>query len=226
MLATRLTACQSACSTKAYSLPLGCWQQGLLPASSRCARAFCLHTLVCTPALVYTPTLRLLCSKHCAHSWHQGLQPADYINCYCVTGPAAHPATPAPIIPTPKGGKGKGGKGKDGKAGKATGTPIVIGSGKHLVRYTDSSGTTHHDQTLNLLCCVGKKKVLISGVRSEFAADAPIACIPCLMSHLFGDLRFTVCDQHLTDPANHGTFTSAAHRFPGDYKRRMRGHFH
>jgi hypothetical protein len=143
-----------------------------------------------------------------------------------LTGPAAHPATPAPIIPTPKGGKGKGGKGKDGKAGKATGTPIVIGSGKHLVRYTDSSGTTHHDQTLNLFCCVGKKKVLISGVRSEFAADAPIACIPCLMSHLFGDLRFTVCDQHLTDPANHGTFTSAAHRFPGDYKRRMRGHFH
>ena len=88
--------------------------------------------------------------------------------------------------------------------------PIVIGSGKHLVRYTDSSGTTHHDQTLNLFCCVGKKKVLIT----EFAADAPIACIPCLMSHLFGDLRFTVCDQHLTDPANHGTFTSAAHLSP------------
>ena len=203
LLATRLTACQlKVCS-------------GFLLAHSG------LHT--CTGLHTYIEASLL---KTLNHSWHQGLQPADYINWYCVTGPAAHPATPAPIIPTPKGGKGKGGKGKDGKAGKATGTPIVIGSGKHLVRYTDSSGTTHHDQTLNLFCCVGKKKVLISGVRSEFAADAPIACIPCLMSHLFGDLRFTVCDQHLTDPANHGTFTSAAHRFPGDYKRRIRRHFH
>ena len=132
---------------------------------------------------------------------------------------AAPPVAPAaPAAPVGK-GKGKA-KGK----GKGKAEP-VIGSSARIVKYADLQGVVHGDPSRDLYVFCGQKKALISVLRKEFLADNPIICLPCIMSHLHDDVRFTCCDQCHSDPHNHGTPTSPAHIFPRAYRQRARQHF-
>ena len=130
-----------------------------------------------------------------------------------------------PVAPAAPAGKGKGkanGKGKTPGKGKVE---PVIGSSTRIVKYADLQGVVHGDPSKDLYVFCGQKKALISALRREFLADNPIICLPCVMSHLHHDFRFTCCDQCHSDPHNHGTPTSPAHMFPRAYRQRACQHF-
>ena len=133
--------------------------------------------------------------------------------------PPVAPAAPAALAAPVGKGKGKA-KGK----GKGKAEP-VIGSSARIVKYADLQGVVHGDPSKDLYVFCGQKKALISVLRKEFLADNPIICLPCIMSHLHDDVRFTCCDQCHSDPHNHGTPTSPAHIFPRAYRQRARQHF-
>ena len=133
--------------------------------------------------------------------------------------PPVAPAAPAALAAPTGNGKGKANGKVKGKA------EPVIGSSARIVKYADLQGVVHGDPSRDLYVFCGQKKALISVLRKEFLADNPIICLPCIMSHLHDDVRFTCCDQCHSDPHNHGTPTSPAHIFPRAYRQRARQHF-
>ena len=139
---------------------------------------------------------------------------------------AGNRATASAVVPGRGKGKGKGksqnnkGKGK-GKGQQSTAQVGVftVGESASKVSRTDVNGTVQSNASLNTHTSLGSKRVCTKDLQAEF----PGLCVPSLMSHLHGDIRYTVCTQ--ASHPDHKLPSSKAHVFPANYRKRVQQYF-
>jgi ribosome biogenesis GTPase A len=95
------------------------------------------------------------------------------------------------------------------------------GAATHLIKYTDSAGNTV-GRTSGHYIHMGGKKAAIADLQAEFK-DCPGICLPSAMSHQYGNVRFTVCDQ-ATHPS-HKLPDTKAHKLPTNHFTRAAQYF-
>ena len=101
----------------------------------------------------------------------------------------------------------------------ATRNEYVCGSESRRAVYCDEHGIHNSDDTLNTYLKVDRRKALRADLVKEFGTERDI-CFPPMFSNLFGKGRFILC-KCPTD-ARHVDHRSPAHKYPTDYKQRIK----